>query len=121
MNRLFLCIIFLSCTLSFCSARENECTTHHKVCLNFKRDKTSIKHQRAPMCLPVEVEYDEEEGTVTVIAEEGMVGEAYLDYQGCILYSSPSLDVTFDLPFTSAVYTIHIRGEGWEATGSFCL
>lgn len=115
MKKLFLIIAMIFAT-TLTSFADDERVS---VVIN-KKEQTSSKNtwERAPMRIPVEVYYNSDLNTITIIGDESVTAEVFLyNASGMLENYSSSLNTVFTLA-SSGEYTVLIQGEGWYGTAT---
>lgn len=83
-----------------------------------EKQSDNPKWERAPMRIPVEVYYNSDLNTITIIGDESVTAEVFLyNASGILENYSSSLNTVFTLA-SSGEYTILIQGEGWYGTAT---
>lgn len=78
--------------------------------------ESATKVHRAPMCINIEVYYDEEDCTLEICYEGETIGETYLYLNNNLIGYDSEINTSFQI-LTPGFYKIEIIGDCWIATG----
>lgn len=120
MNRLTLLIIAMMMTV-LNSIGAEQSPSQRPLYFDVHSNREVSKRPRAPQKISVEAFYNADDNTITIVSNPTINGTSYLSYNGSIIMSSETVNVSFILPYSEGNYEVAIQTEEWIAYASLVL